>query len=195
MPLRRTGSRVVRARPEPVEEPDRLIAAIAASSDRDAFTRLFGHYAPRIKGYLLRMGCEAGLAEELAQEVMLTIWRKAHLFDASQASANAWIYAIARNARVDAFRRERVRASAVESPDVTVRDDSDARLWLASVEMRLPDALAELPADQAQAVKSAFLEGLSHNEIATKYELPIGTVKSRVRRALLALRRALERRR
>jgi RNA polymerase sigma-70 factor (ECF subfamily) len=178
-------------RPECFFDPEALIAAIAEREDRPAFAQLFGHYAPRIKAYLTRAGCEPVLAEELSQEVMLTIWRKAHLFDPALASANTWVFTIARNARIDAARRERTRSRVLNAPDPQVFDDSDALLWQAAMKMRLPTALAELPSDQAQALRSAFVDGLSHTEIAAKYALPVGTVKARVRRALLALRRAL----
>src|ERR1700683_3066352 len=81
--------------------PAHLIAAIATRGDRAAFSSLFGFYSPRIKGFLMRTGTAAEVAEEIAQEAMLAVWRKAAMFDGSRASVSTWIYTIARNLRID----------------------------------------------------------------------------------------------
>jgi RNA polymerase sigma-70 factor (ECF subfamily) len=90
-----------------VGEMDVLLGRVAAYRDRAAFAALFGHFAPRVKAYLLRLGAPAAVAEELAQEALLNAWRKAHLFDPAKASAATWLFTIARNLRIDALRREK----------------------------------------------------------------------------------------
>src|ERR1700733_10541876 len=84
-----------------------LIVLIAQSRDARAFELLFAHFAPRIKGYLIRLGTSGAAAEDLAQETMLAVWRKAPLFDPARASASTWIFTVARNLRIDLLRRER----------------------------------------------------------------------------------------
>ncbi|WP_054144549.1 sigma-70 family RNA polymerase sigma factor [Bosea sp. AAP35] len=175
-------------------DADALVQAIASSADRQAFARLFDHFAPRVKGLLMRGGTPADLAEELAQETLMTVWRKAALFDPTKAGAGTWIATIARNLRIDHARREkRVRLSRVfeileeespEQPDQVVSgSERDARVR---------DALTSLSKDQYKVVELAFLEGFSHQDVATRLSIPLGTVKSRLRLAMAHLRRHLE---
>jgi RNA polymerase sigma factor (sigma-70 family) len=110
------------------QEPARWITAIAARQDRAAFAALFGFYAPRIKAMLMRSGAPADTAEDIAQETLITVWRKAAYFDPARASAAAWIYTIARNLRVDRLRRDKLaklyaRDEAIE-PEGPERPDS-----------------------------------------------------------------------
>jgi RNA polymerase sigma-70 factor, ECF subfamily len=181
------------ARPQAGGEPVQWIAAIAARSDRAAFAALFGFYAPRIKSMLLRAGATAELAEDIAQETLLIVWRKAAQFDPVRANASAWIYAIARNLRVDRLRVDRrakafALSEAVESSDVVGPDDS---FDVAECEQRVRLAMRELPLEQAQVVKLSFFDGKAHGEIAKVLELPLGTVKSRLRLAMGRLRHLL----
>src|ERR1700761_3291738 len=97
-----------------------LIARVAEDEDRKAFAQLFERFAPLIKAYLRRSGCTDGEAEELAQETMLAVWRKADQFDGSRAAPAAWIFAIARNLRIDAFRRR----PATELPPEPMDEES-----------------------------------------------------------------------
>lgn len=176
------------------EEMAGLIAAIAHNADRTAFARLFGYYAPRVKSYLKRLRVDERLAEDLSQEVMLTVWRKAAQFDRSKASAGTWIFTIARNRFIDRVRRE-------NRPDLDPADPmllpeearpQDEALAGAEIGTRVHAALATLPPDQAEVVELSFLEGLPHSAIAEKLGLPLGTVKSRLRLAFARLRPALE---
>ena len=146
----------------------RDILAIARAQDRAAFARLFGHFGPRVKSYLLRLGADQGQAEDLTQEVMLAVWRKAPAYDPRLAAPSTWIFAIARNRRIDAL------------PDRAL----DAGRW----ESRLAQALRELPPEQAQMLKLAYYEDRSHGDIAQSLRLPLGTVKSRLRLAVGRLR-------
>lgn len=167
-----------------------LMAAIAAAQDREAFAELFAFYAPRVKAYMLRLGAGTALAEELTQEVMLTVWRKAGLFDRSQASVSTWIFRIARNRRIDAARR--AKSADIDSDDPTLLPEApvapDDAASSAETEVRVREALTTLPDEQLDLLKQAFYDGLSHREIAERTGLPLGTVKSRIRLAFGKLR-------
>jgi RNA polymerase sigma-70 factor (ECF subfamily) len=173
-----------------------LIRAIGARQDRSAFATLFEYFGPRIKAFMQRSGVSEAKAEELAQETMLLVWRKASLFDPTTTGAAAWIFTIARNLRIDAHRRER-RGGAIETSDVEIEfqiDDSpqpDARLATAQSEQRIRSALSNLSADQMRVVELSFFEDRAHAEIAEILEIPLGTVKSRLRLAMSRLRNLL----
>lgn len=175
-------------------DPNALIAAIACSGDRAAFAALFDHFAPRVKGLLMRGGTPAELAEEVAQDTLLTVWRKAALFDPAKASASTWIATIARNQRIDIARREtRSRLSQVyEILDEETPEQPDATLSGAERDTRVRAAMTQLSPDQYRVVELAFLEGFSHQDVARHLAIPLGTVKSRLRLALSHLRGRLE---
>ncbi len=171
-----------------------LVERIAASADKAAFTRLFAYYAPRVKGYLLRLGMSQAEAEEVSQEVMVAVWRKAASFDRQQASVATWIFRIARNRRIDAFRRDQ-RAVLDASdpffqPEAAVGADKAAEAGEREAQLRV--ALAELPAEQRDLVRIAFYEDLSHSQVAERTGLPLGTVKSRLRLAFAKLKLRLK---
>ncbi|MBV8105965.1 MAG: sigma-70 family RNA polymerase sigma factor [Hyphomicrobiales bacterium] len=169
------------------------IGAIAASHDRAAFAELFGFFAPRVKGYLQRTGTSEAEAEDLAQETMLAVWRKAGLYDPGNASPATWIFTIARNLRIDSLRRER-RAGAVKVEEAEAEYEvdqaplADARFLAAEAEARVRKALKTLPSDQLRVIEMSFFEERPHGEIARALEIPLGTVKSRVRLAMRSLR-------
>ena len=172
----------------------RLLDAIAAKADRGAFVQLFQHFAPRLKGYLRRQGIEAAAAEDLAQDVMLRVWRSAASFDPTKGSVAAWVYTIARNAQIDAFRRE--RHPVVEFEEAHAAADPDPAPDQALIErrraVRVRAAMQALPADQAQVVELSFFLHKPHAQIAEELALPLGTVKSRLRLAFGRLRTALQ---
>lgn len=173
-----------------------LVSAIAKGQDRAAFAALFEFFAPRIKAFMQRSGASEARAEELAQETMLAVWRKAALFDPASAGAAAWIFTIARNLRIDAHRRER-RGGMIETSDVEIEfqiDDSpqpDALLATTQSEERVRSALTKLSDDQMRVVELSFFEEKAHAEIAQILGIPLGTVKSRLRLALNRLRNLL----
>jgi RNA polymerase sigma-70 factor (ECF subfamily) len=171
-----------------------LAAAVAQRRDRDAFVRLFDHFSPRIAAYLTRLGTEATQAEELAQEVMVTLWRKADQFDPAKSSLATWLYRIARNRRIDLLRRDRVEFFDPMEGAYDVGEDpqTDRQIDMQNREEVLRSALEGLPEEQLVLVRLAFYEGLSHSEIAERAGLPLGTVKSRIRLAFTRLRRRLE---
>ena len=172
---------------------DRWIEAVAQRRDREAFARLFAHYAPRLKAWLIKTGATGPAAEDFAQDAMLAVWRKADLFDARRAGASAWIFAIARNRRLDIIRRERRAPPTPEiDPCAPESEQPDALLSGAQDARRIRIALGQLTADQAQALRLAFFLEQTHSEIADRLNLPLGTVKSRIRNAMIRLRLLLE---
>ena len=170
-----------------------LVASVGRARDRAAFKELFDHFAPRVKGYLMRLGAGGAVAEDLAQEAMLTLWRKAQLFDPEKASASTWIFTIARNLRIDAVRKE--RRPEIDANDPTFLPEAerhaDETMDWAQAEDRLKLALADLPREQAQIIELSFLADKPHSAIAAELGLPLGTVKSRIRLAMARLRMAL----
>lgn len=175
-------------------DPAGLIQAIASRQDRLAFATLFGHYAPRIKTFSIRRGASPNAAEDLAQEAMIAVWRKASQFDPSRASVSAWIFAIASNLRIDALRREQ-RAQTFandETLPTSANPEQPEELALASErEVRVRDAMSLLPGDQLQVVRLSFIEERAHGDIAQMLDVPLGTVKSRLRLAYRRLRETL----
>lgn len=174
--------------------PD-LLSRIARERSDEAFRNLFQLYGQRIKSYMMRQGADPGTAEELAQETLMTVWRKAALYSAEKGSATTWIFTIARNLRIDRLRREFAwqeltpeQAEAIVSSDVAPDDE----VSLLQRQRRVRTVLDGLPEDQRDVVVFAYIDGLSHSEIASKLALPLGTVKSRMRLAYQKVRDALE---
>lgn len=180
----------VRAR---TDEHARLIQAVAVDRDRAAFSQLFEYFAPRLKAYLMRAGAPAGAAEDFAQDAMLTVWRKADLFDPWRAGASTWIFTIARNRRLDVLRREG-RESALPDFDLTPDEPRSPDDLVSEAEdaARLREAMRALSPDQMAVLRLAFFKGDAHSEIARALDLPLGTVKSRIRKAMMKLRAILE---
>jgi RNA polymerase sigma-70 factor (ECF subfamily) len=177
-------------------DPAHLIAAIATRRDRAAFASLFGFYAPRIKGFLMRTGTAAEIAEEIAQEAMLSVWRKAATFDAARASVSTWIYTIARNLRIDRLRHERGGGASADVVYESLRSEEPERpddsLEWAERDDCVRRALRELPDEQVAVVRLSFFEDKAHGEIARLLGIPLGTVKSRLRLAMAKLRERLD---
>ena len=171
----------------------RLIEAVALDRDRDAFARLFVYFAPRLKAWLIRSGAAPGAAEDFAQDAMLTVWRKADLFDAEKAAAATWIFTIARNRRLDLLRRDN---RDLPTPEIVLTGEDirrpDDLLSTAQDAQRVRDALAQLDGPQIEVLRLAFFLESPHTEIARTLDLPLGTVKSRIRNALIKLRSILE---
>lgn len=168
-----------------------LVRAVRDAQDKAAFAVLFRHFAPRVKGFLMKSGTEAALAEECAQDVMATLWQKAHLFDPSRASVATWIFTIARNRRIDLARRARRPEPEALFWGPEVEPDQADVLEAAQETRRLVQALADLPEKQQSLIRRAFYGELSHTEIASETGLPLGTIKSRIRLALDRLRQKM----
>lgn len=171
-----------------------LAAAVAQSRDREAFARLFDFFAPRLQAYLMRQGADPAMAEEIAQDALVTLWRKSALFDPAKSSLSTWLYRIARNRRIDLLRRDRSTATEPDDPvfDMVDEADPEGEMDAAQREHAVRIAMQSLPEEQLSLVRMAFFEGLSHSEIADATGLPLGTVKSRIRLAFTRLRRTLE---
>jgi RNA polymerase sigma-70 factor (ECF subfamily) len=168
------------------------VLRIRDTRDETAFAELFAHFAPRVKAFLIRSGADNGLAEECAQEVMATLWQKAHLFDPTRASVATWVFTIARNRRIDALRRQR-RPEPEDLPwGPEAEPQQEDVLALQQDSERLAEALRSLPEKQRYLIERAYFGELSHSEIAEETGLPLGTIKSRIRLALDRLRHALK---
>ena len=170
-----------------------LIEAIAADRNREAFATLFYYFAPRIKGFLTRSNTPPAAAEELAQEALLIVWRKAEQYDRNKAGASAWIFTIARNLRIDVARREqRSRLLDLDSTDeADPPAQPDTMLLTGERHQRVHAALKHLSDDQLRVVRLSFFEGKAHADISSELKLPLGTVKSRIRLAMNRLRELL----
>jgi len=175
------------------EDPAAWIADVAATRSRHSFALLFAHFAPRVKTYLIKLGARPELAEELAQETLLVVWRKAAYFDHHRASASTWIFTIARNLRIDSLRRERHPAALEHEPELTPDEEPfpDAVAIALQRLHRVREALGELSDEQVEVVRLSFFEEKPHSEISDDLHLPLGTVKSRLRLAMSKLRAQL----
>lgn len=170
-----------------------LLEAVARNGDRQAFALLFRHYAPRIKTYLRKLGAEDSLAEDLAQEAMLAVWSRAALFDPTRANAGTWIFAIARNLRIDRLRKEKRPEMDCSDPEMVPdpAPPADQTVATRQGERKVRAALALLPDAQAEVVTLSFYQDTPHAEIASRLGIPLGTVKSRLRLAMRHLRASL----
>lgn len=164
-----------------------LIQRVAASQDRQAFAALFRYFAPRVKAYLLRSPLAPTAAEEVTQEVMLRLWRKAGQFDPARAEPAGWIFAIARNARLDYARWQRRWSAAPEVEEHVVPSAEGATL-VAERDVRVNRAIGSLSREQQEILSLSFFADLPHAAIAERLHLPLGTVKSRIRLGLARLR-------
>ena len=175
-------------------ELDDLLTAVGTDRDGEAFTALFDHFTPRLQAQMVRGGLAPFVAADVTQDVMETIWCKAHLFDRRKSGAATWVFRIAHNRRIDVGRRSREHPLAPEDfcdiPDPA--DRCDDCIDAAQREECIHAALDTLPDEQYALVQLAFFEGLSHSSIAERTKLPLGTVKSRLRIAFLRLRRILQ---
>jgi RNA polymerase sigma-70 factor (ECF subfamily) len=169
-----------------------VIARVRDDQDKQAFALLFEHFAPRVKSFLMRSGADASMAEECTQEVMATLWQKAHLFDPARASASTWIFTIARNRRIDAIRKQK-RPDPEDLPWGPEEEPDQADVLVLQQESeKLGEAIASLPDKQKELIEKAYFGDLSHSEIAAETGLPLGTIKSRIRLALDRLRHAMK---
>ena len=167
------------------------IAAIAQKQDQAAFAEVFRHFAPRVKAFLMKSGADAALAEECMQDVMATLWNKAHLYDPSRAAVSTWIFTIARNRKIDLLRRY-ARPEPEDLPwGPEDAPDQEDVLALQQETTKLAEAIRTLPEKQRLLIERAYFGELTHSEIAAETGLPLGTIKSRIRLALERLRHAM----
>lgn len=180
-----------------LDEWSECLALIDANQDRAAFVRLFRHFAPLMKAFALSGSTlSANNADELVQEVMLKVWQKAGAFNPQKAAASTWIYTIARNCRTDMFRRLQKFDTSLTAQDMSIELESEeafAMLHQRRNRDKVRELLAGLPLDQSQILAKVYMEGKSHSEVASELDLPLGTVKSRVRLAIQKLHIQFER--
>ncbi len=183
------------AAPSPPENFDALLLAVA-QGDRAAFAALFAHFAPRLKAWLMHSGSSEVQAEELVQEAMVKVWRKGAQFDPAQAGASTWIFTIARNLRVDQLRRQGQPTQGLDDAmldglvDPTALPDEALHTQRREREVRA--ALAGLTDEQVQVIRLSYFDDQPHARIAEVLGIPLGTVKSRIRLALIHLRRLID---
>ena len=179
------------------DEWSECIQLIADNQDREAFTRLFRHFAPLMKAFAYSGSqLAASHADELVQDVMLKVWQKAGGFNPEKAGASTWIYTIARNCRIDMFRRLQKFDTPLTAEDISVDEESPEAFQVLHQKRsadRVRELILTLPPDQAQILTKAYMEGKSHSEIAGDLDIPLGTVKSRVRLAIQKLQIQIDR--
>lgn len=167
------------------------VVSIAQHQDQKAFAEVFRHFAPRVKAFLIKSGADESLAEECMQDVMATLWHKAHMYDPSRASVATWIFTIARNRKIDLLRRY-ARPEPEELPWGPEQEPDQADvIALHQESTKLADAIRKLPPKQRELIERAYFGDLTHSEIAAETGLPLGTIKSRIRLALERLRHAM----
>ncbi|MGJ8547780.1 MAG: sigma-70 family RNA polymerase sigma factor [Sulfitobacter sp.] len=182
----------VKQPPPQISSLTTYMLAVRNDRDRASFALLFDHFAPRLKGFIMRSGTGSGQAEEIVQEVMLTIWRKADQFDPERAQVSAWVYQIARNRQFDVIRKENRPLPEELGEDPSAEPDASQILAVEQEAGQLKDALLKLKPDQRDIIEKAYLGELTHQEISTQTGLPLGTIKSRIRLGLEKLRHELK---
>lgn len=176
--------------PAPNAEFAAWMQAVAEHGDRQAFANLFQHFAPRVKAYMLRLGAQDALAEELAQETMMILWRRAKSYDPNAAAVSTWLFTIARNKRIDGVRKAKRPEIDLNDPTFATEPERPDQILNRVQEAELVrEAVATLSDDQAETIRMAYYEGLTQAEISERTGLPLGTVKSRMRLALKRLRK------
>jgi len=172
----------------------KLLSDVAVHRDRQAFARLFEHFGPRLKGFMMRKGANAELAEDLVQDAMIAVWNKAGMFSPGKGSVTTWIYTIARNLRIDRLRREGSRYFTDIDDYEEASDDpgSDEIVIGKQQDLAVTEALDVLPADQREVIVMAFMHDMTQSEIADQLAVPLGTVKSRMRLAYRKMSSVLE---
>ncbi|HGM6066530.1 TPA: sigma-70 family RNA polymerase sigma factor [Stenotrophomonas maltophilia] len=185
-------ARIVSSSQQPSSEPTNWAGdmdRVARLRDRDCFMRIYDHFMPRLCVYLRGLGAPDAVAEELAQECLLRLWLRAADYDAAQGALSTWLYRIARNLHIDRVRRERswlqVQAAVEDAATLDLVERSSAEQF--ADQARLRQRINELPAVQARLVRMSYFEAKSHSEIAEALGMPLGTVKSHLRRAFLQL--------
>lgn len=176
------------------DEFSALLARVAELRDRAAFAALFDHFAPRVKSFMMRKGSNAEQAEDLVQEAMIAVWTKATMFSSDRGSVSTWIFTIARNLRIDRLRREKSQLYTdledFDAPDL--RTDAEESLGRSQEDNHVAVALAQIPEEQRQLLILSYVEDVAQSEIARRLNIPLGTVKSRMRLGYSRLRKILE---
>lgn len=182
---------IVTIKQQRISQQTAWMLSVRDGRDRNAFVMLFDYYAPRLKGFLIKSGATAETAEEVIQDVMLTVWRKAAQFDPHKSQVSGWIYQIARNRHVDTLRKMK-KPMPEELGEVETEDDASQIVALEQEASQLKKALGRLKKNQREVIERAYLGELTHQEISEETGLPLGTIKSRIRLGLERLRHELK---
>lgn len=166
-----------------------MLADMAVSKDKRIYVRLFNHFAPKVKSYIIRLGVTGATAEELTQEVMLSVWRKADLYSSAKAAASTWIFRLARNKTIDWMRKQKYPEYSLDEWSESASESGEGEQSVLSDRIAL--ALEKLPENQSQVIYMSFFEGRSHGDIANRLDIPLGSVKSRIRLASEKLKQQL----
>lgn len=179
---------------DPTSDHAEYMARVAENKDKQAFALLFNHYAPRVKALMMKHRVEPEFAEELMQETMLTVWTKAVQYTKGRGSVGAWIFTIARNKRIDRFRKQGtahyVDVDEYDFPDE--KPDTEEQVLANERDSLVSAATDKLPEDQKQVIWMSFIQDLPQAEIANQLNIPLGTVKSRMRLAYNKIKNELE---
>lgn len=191
-PLCFETARIVSGSLQPTSDPINWAGdmdGVAVRRDRECFMRIYDHFMPRLCVYLRGLGAPDGVAEELAQESLLRLWLHADHFNSAQSALSTWLFRIARNLQIDRVRHERGWAHAQAAVEIAAEQDYPERTSAEQFadDARLRQRIQELPAVQARLVRMSYFEAKSHGEISQALGMPLGTVKSHLRRAFLQL--------
>jgi RNA polymerase sigma-70 factor (ECF subfamily) len=172
------------------ERDDLELVRRIGEGETDALRTLYERYGSILFGYSLRLLGDHQAAEECTQDVLVSVWRNARGYDPARAAVSSWMLAMARNRSIDVMRRRAARPADphAEVPPGSEVPDTAERVVEQDTAARVAEALAELPNGQREVVLLAYFQGLSHSEIADQLQVPLGTVKGRMRLALDRLR-------
>jgi RNA polymerase sigma-70 factor (ECF subfamily) len=181
---------------EKTDETQAMLACmdlVATKRDKAAFLKIFKHFSPKVKGFLVSRGLNQATADDVLQEVMLAVWQKAENYTSAKAGLSTWIFTIARYKYIDRLRHDGRRKTEQDEPDLRASDSpvSDDEVFQEQRKDAVQEAISRLPEDQQSVIFLSFIKGLSHSEIAEQLGMPLGTVKSRIRRAFGQLREEL----
>lgn len=164
------------------------MALVSVRRDRDGFMRIYDHFAPRVRVYLTGLGAPPAVAQELAQEALLRLWQRASTYDSARSALSTWLFRIARNLHIDRLRKDpQWRTVHDELEHVELAEDSGPSPERGAEQAELEQRIEQLPAVQARLIRMSYLEAKTHAEIARELGMPLGTVKSHIRRAFQRL--------
>jgi RNA polymerase sigma-70 factor (ECF subfamily) len=172
------------------DSPDATLIARIRAGDEDAMAQVYDRYSQIVYSVALRVLGDTGAAEDVMQEIFMQLWRNPQSFDGNRGSLGAWLAVIARHRAIDHLRKRKPETDfedVIVSVDANLENETDKNIFLAKVR----SLLGSMPADQRKALELAFFEGLTHSEVAEKMGEPLGTIKTRIRTGLMAMRKAL----
>jgi RNA polymerase sigma-70 factor (ECF subfamily) len=167
---------------------------IGEVQDRVSFSNIFRYFAPRLKSFFVKLGCTESQAEEIIQEVMISIWTKAKTYNSDKSSVSTWVYTIAKNKRIDKIRKEKKHYSTEtdESLEIPIPSIQEDEVISSQISDKINKSISYLPKEQAELLKFSYFYEKTHSDIADGLKIPLGTVKSRIRLALSKMKNLVE---